>query len=309
MIYVILLLLVALLAAPLLFEARRKPMDSAARNNTDYAYVTLSDGITAYRWSGPLRGPVAVCVHGLTTPSFVWGGIAEGLAALGYRVLVYDHFGRGFSDRPKGLQDAAFFNRQLEELLADQKVDDEITLIGYSMGGAVATSFAAAHPERIRQLVLIAPAGLGISKTRLTRLISDTPLIGDWLMLALFPARHRAGCEAERALPSTVPDIVDLQLNELHYKGFVPAVLSSLRGILAHPLKPEHEALQDARVPVLAVWGREDDVVPIRCMSQLVQWNRTARQEVIDGAGHGLVYTDTAAVLDAMRASLRDGLA
>ncbi|MHA6264068.1 alpha/beta fold hydrolase [Arenibacterium sp. CAU 1754] len=301
-------ILLTIIAVPAAIEVTRKPMNRWTRRGATGDFVALSDGVTHYEWLGPLRGPVAVCVHGLTTPSFVWRGLARGMAALGYRVLIYDLYGRGFSDRPGGPQDKAFFVRQLDELLRDQEVCDDFTLIGYSMGGAIATCFTAAHPVRVRQLVLLAPAGLRMNLDQMTRFLCKSGWLGDWLMLLLFPRRHRQGIEAEREQPSSVMGIYDLQLKELRYKGFVPAALASLRGILSAPLEAEHRAIHAAGVPVLAVWGREDTVIPLTALGQLTEWSRNARQEVVNGAGHGLVYTHTEHVLDAMKETLRDGL-
>ncbi|WP_150122055.1 alpha/beta fold hydrolase, partial [Sulfitobacter sp. HI0129] len=98
--------------------------------------------------------------------------------------LVYDLYGRGYSDRPRTRQDAQFFHRQLRELLDHVGVGDDITLIGYSMGGAIATSFAAEHPGRIQQLVLLAPAGMRVPAGRMINIIRSSPLLGDWLMHA-----------------------------------------------------------------------------------------------------------------------------
>lgn len=309
MIWLVLIVAFALVVAwPLLQEHRRRPMDAAARKSAPGQFANLSQGVTHYQWIGPVRGPVAVCVHGLTTPCYVWHGLAAGLAALGYRVLVYDLYGRGYSDRPPGIQNRGFFLRQLDDLLADQEVAGDITLLGYSMGGAISASWAAAHPDRIRQLLLLAPAGMGAAVDAMTRFMVRTPVIGDWLMLALFPGQFRKGTEAERPLPGTVDRIVDRQQAELGFRGYIPAVLSSVRGMLAGDLQQEHRKLHRANVPVLAVWGRDDDVVPLAAMGRLTEWNRDTRQEVIDGAGHGLPYTHTDQVLDALRETLRDGL-
>ena len=302
------LVILAIIALPVLAEARRKDMDATARADAKGDFATLSQGVTHYQWLGPARGPVAVCVHGLTTPSFVWYGLARGLARFGYRVLIYDLYGRGYSDRVKGVQDQAFFLRQLNDLLDDQNISGDVTLLGYSMGGAIATAFAATHPEKVRQLILLASAGMGVGANRLTRFIAATLVIGDWLMLALFAWKHRKGCEAERALPSSVEGIIDLQLNELKYKGFVPGVLASMRGILAGTLKDEHGAIHRAGIPVLAVWGGKDAVIPLTAMGNLTEWSRDVRQDVIAGAGHGLTYTHTDAVLASISDALRDGL-
>lgn len=88
-------------------------------------------------------------------------------------MLTYDLYGRGCSDQPAGKQDRAFFLTQPEELLQDQEVEDDFTLIGYSMGGAIA--FAAAHPARLRELILLAPAGFGRNPDRVTHIIRHVP--------------------------------------------------------------------------------------------------------------------------------------
>ncbi|MFK7939314.1 MAG: alpha/beta fold hydrolase [Roseovarius sp.] len=299
-------LIAGIIALPYIREVRKPMMDDAARRSAPGAFVTLSRGQTHYQWLGAARGPVAVCVHGLTTPSFVWGPIAQGLGRLGFRVLVYDLYGRGFSDRPRGPQDDAFFVTQLDELLEALGVEDDVTLLGYSMGGAIATAFAAVYPERLRQLVLLATAGMGHDLGPVARLVQNYNRLGSWLMLALYERTHRAGTEAERDLPSTIENIVDLQQAELEYRGFVPAVLASMRGILDDIQEDEHRDIGREDIQVLAIWGRDDEVIPITGMGKLAEWNRTARHEVIEDAGHGLAYTHTNEVMHAMRDLMRD---
>ena len=292
------LILGAVIAVPLVVEYNRRNMDDAARSAGSGQFAELPQGVTHYAWHGPPDGPVLVCVHGLTTPSFVWQGLTEGLAAMGFRVLTYDLFGRGQSDRPKGAQDAAFFMRQLADLMTHQKIDGKVTLVGYSMGGAISTCFAATHPKRVARMILLAPAGMRHDIGTLARVIRDVPIVGDWLMLAFYPRLMRKGIAAERALPSAVPLVCDLQEAELGFKRFIPAVLSSLRGILKHPLHSEHAALRAANLPVLAIWGREDTVIPLTAQAKLTEWNHTVQHHVIEGAGHGLTYTHSDQVLD-----------
>lgn len=295
-----------LAAAPFLREMFKPEMDDTARRQAPGNFATLSRGVTHYRWMGAARGPVAVCVHGLTTPSFVWYGVAQGLGAIGFRVLIYDLYGRGYSDRPDGPQDSAFFVTQLEELLEDQGVGGDITLLGYSMGGAITTAFAALYPERLRQIVLIAPAGLGHDLGPMARLVARGNMVSRWLMRAIFPRVFRQGTEAERDLPSSVEGIVDLQQDELRYRGFVPAIERSMSGMLSEDLAEAQVDIAEAGLPVLAIWGREDEIIPLSAMGRLAQINRNARQEVIEGAGHGLTYTHTDEVLHAMRDLMRD---
>lgn len=301
MIYWALTLLAALIALPVLIERTRPRMGTAARRNAPGEFATLSGGVVHYDWLGPVRGPVCVCVHGLTTSSYVWGGLTRGLALMGFRILIFDHYGRGYSDRPKGAHDDAFYLTELEELLAHEGVQDDITLIGYSMGGAIATLFAAAHPDRVRQLILLAPAGMNLVRTRLNRFILKTPMIGDWIMLALFPRQLRKGVNAETGVVTQVENIGALQRGELRWRGFVPAVLSSLRGVLDRSQKAEHQIIHRAGIPVLAIWGREDRVIDLSSVGMLAEWSRNAHQEVIDGATHALTYTHADQVIQIIR--------
>ncbi|MGB8621512.1 MAG: alpha/beta fold hydrolase, partial [Paracoccaceae bacterium] len=159
-----LLLLAAFLGLTwVLSERLRHPMGSAARASAPGKFAELSQGVTHYRWSGPLGGPVAVCVHGLTSASYVWDPVVRALNMMGFRVLRYDLYGRGFSDRPPGVQDRDFFLRQLRDLLEDQGIGQVDMMVGYSMGGSIATAFTAEDPGRVLRLVLLAPAGLGLT--------------------------------------------------------------------------------------------------------------------------------------------------
>jgi pimeloyl-ACP methyl ester carboxylesterase len=289
---------------PVVRERMRAPMNDAARKRAPGRFAALSNGVTHYHWIGPVRGPVVVCVHGLTTPSFVWDGLAEELVVLGFRVLVYDLYGRGFSDRPSGPQTPEVFVQQLRDLLDDQGLLEDVTLIGYSMGGVIAAAFADREGHRLRRLVLLAGAGMGHARDRLTRWAVEWPFVGDWAFHLGFPPTFRRSVEAERDRPSSVEDIADLQLAELGYRGFVRSVLASLRGCLRHPIADVHRRLAASGLPVVAVWGRDDTVIPIENLGRLAQWNRTARQEVIEGAGHGLPYTHTAEVAEILRVEM-----
>lgn len=289
---------------PFVAEWRKRPMDDAVRATAPGQIAQLSQGATHYLWSGPPDGPVAVCVHGLTTPSQAWAGVADGLAAMGYRVLRYDLYGRGYSDRPGGRQDRAFFLRQLEDLLSDQGVTENITLLGYSMGGAIASAFAVTAPGRLRRLILIAPAGMGHDLGLMARITRDVPGLGDWLVRVAFARGHRRATEAERHLTTTPPDIVDIQQAELGRRGFVPAILASLRGILNGDAATEHRQIAIAGLPVLAIWGRNDTVIPLSARDVLAAWNPHSRQAIIEGAGHGLPYTHSAEVCAAIRADV-----
>ena len=164
------------------------------------------------------------------------------------------------------------------------------------MVGAIATAFAAAQPLSVRQVILLAPAGMQ-AVGGLLRTMASVPFVGSWIMLMAYPGQLRKGFAAERDLPSSVPGITDLQEGELNWRGFLPAVLSSLRGALSGDQKSAHQVLHREKIPVFAIWGKDDTVIPLACAQILQAWNPDSEHAVIDGAGHGVTYTHTDDIL------------
>lgn len=294
------LCLIALFAFPFIEERQRRPIDWGVRRVADGDFAKLSDGMTYYRWSGRTRGPVIVAVHGLTTPSVVWNALVPALTAIGFRVLSYDLYGRGYSDAPMRRHSLALYTRQLEELLADQGLGEDITLMGYSMGGSIVTAFAAAQSHRIARVFLIAPAGMALTETKLERFCRQVPLLGDWAH-GLFVARNM-----RRGLATKSGEIAEAQKLQLTRRGYLGAVLSSRRNALKQTLEAEHRLLSREDVPVFAFWAREDAAVPLSAMGILALWNRNARQEDIADAGHGLPYTHPDALIEKIKLVLRE---
>ena len=291
-------------ALPKFLEQRRKPMDAAARAAAPGKIAYLPQGATHYAWIGPTRGPVAVMIHGLTTSSPVWKEIAEGIADIGYRVLVYDLYGRGFSDTVEGAHDTQFYLTQLDDLLADQKLDDGLTVVGFSMGGAIATAFAASEPHRMRRLVLLAPSGIDLRESPFSEFCRTRPIIGDWVHGTVGGLRMTRQIN-EDAAAAKAPHVLQAQAQELDRRGFLPAVLACRRGILDQTQEQQHRAISRDGIPTIAIWGEEDTVVPISALGHMAQWNRTAHQEVVSGAGHSLPYSHAADVTVFLRRMLR----
>ncbi|MGI3166705.1 alpha/beta fold hydrolase [Pseudooceanicola sp. 200-1SW] len=290
----------ALAWAPFLAEDAR-PRASERRDKAPGEVADLPQGRTHYRWHGEDEdAPVAVLIHGLTTPSYVWDGVVPGLVDMGYRVLSYDLYGRGWSDRPPGAQDADFFLTQLVDLLEALSVAEPVTLFGYSMGGAIAAAFAARYPAQIEKLVLVAPAGMGGFPTGLTRWMRDGGWTGRWLFHLLYPRQHRRSARTAEA-EGVSRSYARMQAAEADWRGFTPAVLSALRGVLRDPMALEHRKIAKEGLPLLSIWASEDRVIPLEGMGVISRWNRASVQKEVAGAGHWLPLSHPEAVVRAFR--------
>src|SRR3982750_4648067 len=113
-----------------------------------------SKGIS-YRETG--AGPALVCLHGIGAASAGW--ILQLETLKGYRLIAWDAPGYGESDflpveRPRPADYAQALRGVLERLLLKA-----VVRVANSLGCLMASAYAAAHPERVRSIVLLGPAG------------------------------------------------------------------------------------------------------------------------------------------------------
>jgi pimeloyl-ACP methyl ester carboxylesterase len=253
------------------------------------ATVALSEGRTYYELAGPEDGRLVVLVHGFSVPSFIWDPTFAALAGAGFRVLRYDLFGRGESDRPWGRYDLDRFERQLVELASAIGVGDSVDVVGLSMGGAIAVGVTARRPELVRKLALIDPAGMPMAlSSRLRRL--QFPLLGEVLMAVTGRARLMDGLRDDFHSPQTMTEIVaryrEPYLSQLRRPGFLRALLSTLRNGVLTSMEPAYLRVGEQARQVLLIWGREDRTVPFALSERVLSALPNATLHAVDNAGH-----------------------
>ncbi|THC95670.1 hypothetical protein EYZ11_004837 [Aspergillus tanneri] len=163
--------------------------------------LTPYGSLRVYEW-GPVSGPKVLFVHGITTPSIALGGVAHALVDQGCRVMLFDLFGRGYSDCPSDIpQDDRLFATQIFLALSSSPISwtgagsEKFCLVGYSLGGGIAASFASFFPQLLSGLVLMAPAGLlrDSQVSFQSRLLYSRGLVPDRVLGFLVGRRLRAG--------------------------------------------------------------------------------------------------------------------
>jgi pimeloyl-ACP methyl ester carboxylesterase len=117
----------------------------------------VSATVGAYRWHRVGAGPPLVLVHGLAGSWRWWRPLLPALAAeFTLHLVDLPGFGRLPRVRAFALEDALAW---LEGWFAAADID-AADLVGHSLGALLAARLAARHPERVRRLVLVAPAGV-----------------------------------------------------------------------------------------------------------------------------------------------------
>src|SRR5205823_6022724 len=121
------------------FAANRETLtldDAARRKAPNGQFIRLAGGVTHYQFDGAPGGRVVLLINGFSTSYNIWDPTFDALTQEDFRVLRYDLFGRGYSDRPIAKYDANLFDQQALDLI-DALGIRQVDVGGVSMGGPI----------------------------------------------------------------------------------------------------------------------------------------------------------------------------
>jgi len=282
---VILLIVITPLSLYAMANVETKDLDDTARAQAGGSYVKLPEGVTHYELTGPENGQVVVLIHGATIPMYLWDAQVEALATAGYRVLRYDMYGRGYSDRPDGDYSQAFFRKQLLDLLDALKIKQPVDLVGVSMGGAMAVDFTAGHPDRVKDLVLIAPM-INSLKNDTNFKLMRIPLLGEFLtrLIAVKVMSERA---AQLMQKSPKAAEYAKQFNDqTRFKGFEKASLAAVRSDAWADYTADYQKVGQQSHRILLIWGTSDNDISPEMVQAMQKALPNVEFKQLDGIGH-----------------------
>lgn len=266
-------------------------------------------------WLAAGRGAPVVLVHGLGNSALVWRRVIRGLAR-DHLVVAPDlpGFGHSSPTRRRPLLDAC--TDFLAELIERTCRGVPATVVGNSTGGAVAMRLAAVHPELVARLVLVDPAGVGQGVPSWWRLVRFEPLVRalSWVPLTLTPRPviERVIGEAYRRMAFADPDQVSdrsvrLFAERLNSRARIHRFLRSAHDVV-DAFEGQVQRLEaPLPVPVLALWGRQDRLVPLHDALALLERIGGLEVRIIENAGHSPQLEAPEAFLDAVRPFLDRG--
>jgi pimeloyl-ACP methyl ester carboxylesterase len=249
-------------------------------------FVQLPDGVVHYELGGPEDGPVVALVHGFSVPYFIWDPTFEALVQAGYRVLRYDLFGRGYSDRPHLRNDKELFNRQLTDLLDVLGIKKCLGVIGLSMGGVISANFCVQNPDRVEKLILIDPAGFPVEIPGAYKLLL-VPGLGEMVFGLMDGERLEKAMADDFYDPRYVKAFADLYRPAMQFKGFRRSLISTIRaGVVDDEVDVYRNLGKMNGPPVMLVWGENDESVPFKFSKTLVSLVPRTQFHPIPNAGH-----------------------
>jgi pimeloyl-ACP methyl ester carboxylesterase len=263
------------------------------------AFIQLSQGRTHYRIEGPPNGLPLVMLHGATVPLWEYDCLAPHLVAAGFRILRFDFYGHGLSDRLEVPYTLERFRQQALELIEATNFPRPAALMGHSVGAAIGSAVAAARPEWITRLVLVAPM-LNFNATNLWSLAFRCPGLGEVLMRCVgLPALMRR--RRLRYASIGQPQLAQRFRDQTNYAGLGRALLSMARSATLGDQSARYGALPALEREILVIWGCLDRVVPARHIARLRALVQVHRYLALDDARHNVLMTHPEAVAEAVR--------
>jgi len=209
-------------------------------------------------------GDPLILIHGLSASGRWWTRNISALAEH-HRVYVVDLAGFGRSraaQRPALGETGAFLERWMDSLNIERA-----SLVGHSMGGAIAARLAADFPARVDRLVLVNAAALPLSRSGMV-------------------LRFGLGGVFRSVSPAFLPVVV-----ADGWRAGPVSVIGAARDLLQADIRAK---LSQIEAPTLVIWGERDRILPLALGEQLSTAIPDARLHVIRGAGHNPMWDRSA---------------
>lgn len=202
------------------------------------------------------------------------------LVESGYRCIIPDHIGYGFSDKPDDVDHPLSFFVECIKQTLDCAGVDKCTLVGNSLGGAVALGLALEYPERVEKLILMAPGGL-------SELAEYQKMPGMQKVFQVFGS-------GEPVTPEVMKDLfaTGLMYNPEHATDELVAERMQIMQVMnGHVMATMQipvlvDRLAEINCPTLGFWGMDEKMMPEEGIMAMVKNITHMRTILVNECGH-----------------------
>ena len=243
-------------------------------------WTNVDDLKIRYLESGKGKKKHILFIHGLGSAADRWMKIPDELSSDFHSVAI-DLPGFGESDKPEKMGYTIDQFRKIIISFLDRILihSEEISLVGHSLGGYIASEIAIQHHNNIRQLVLIDSSGM---------LEKPTTILEEYLEAAMNPTQDnvRKSFEKMVADPKRIPQpLVDGFIRRINMPNAKHAFESTLVNSATTQI-----GLNRLRkinpMPTLIIWGAHDKVIPLEHSKFFKESIDDSTLEIIEDAGH-----------------------
>ena len=234
------------------------------------------------RDSGAKTAPAVIFLHGFGASLHTWEPWAANLAK-DLRVIRIDLPGSGLSlpDPTSDYTDRR--SLQIINALMDKLGLARASLVGNSIGGRIAWTFAGTYSARVDKLVLVSPDGFASPGFEYGR-TPDVPFMARAMLVCLPKPLLVMSLKPAYANPATMTDALATRYHDLMLApGSRDALLARMaQTVLVDPLP----ILKQITAPTLLVWGEQDAMIPFANSNDYLKAIKGAKRVSFKGVGH-----------------------
>jgi pimeloyl-ACP methyl ester carboxylesterase len=234
------------------------------------------------RDTGRKDAPAVILLHGFGSSLHTWEPWAR-LLETDHRVIRFDLPGSGLSGPdPQGVYTDAR-SMEIMTALMDRLGVAQASVIGHSIGGRLAWTFAARHPELLTRLVLVSPDGFASPGLAYGKK-AEVPAMAQIMRYVLPKAVLRASLAAAYGDPAA---LTDATLDRYYDLMVAPGVRETLLARLEQTVLEDPEPiLRTIKAPVLLVWGEKDGFIPVSNATDYTRNLTNCTLALLPGLGH-----------------------
>jgi pimeloyl-ACP methyl ester carboxylesterase len=245
--------------------------------------VKLSGGDLFYKDEGDRDDPVMVLLHGFSASQRWWDRVTPDLVRRGVRVIRFDLLGHGRSEKPRdGYAPDEQANRVADAL---RKLHvRRATIVGHSMGGTVASALVEEHPRLVRRIAVLGTSPRdGFAELPLTGRVATWPVVGEFVRRFAPDPLIQAGLDSAFADRVDVPDAFVDDLDGMTFSAYDKSSTEANDYLEA---EPNSERIKRSGVPLLVIFGTEDDIVDPKAANAWAEDVPRAHVVRLRGVGH-----------------------
>lgn len=233
------------------------------------------------------EGEPVFMVHGFASSGYAWNNNAQYLQEAGFRIIMVDLPGQGFSPVPP-----KDFSPKVENIaasvieLADHLKIDRFSIVGASMGGGVTLFLTWKYPDRVKRATVIDPACFPMKVPTLLRAMNApvvgaavTQMAGRWsVQVAMQQNAYR-----DEVVTDTFVDEYARPMAKPGFRQYIARLANEFQSEEGLAMVDTYDRIQR---PLLIIWGAHDSWVPPEFGPRLQALVPNSRLVPVEDAGH-----------------------
>jgi pimeloyl-ACP methyl ester carboxylesterase len=276
-------------------------------------FIELSFGKVHYIYRPSTRSSsrLNIFVHGFSIPMEIWQDVFQSLVNDNHSCLVFDLYGRGWSDAPFVRMNVDLFVSQLAELLYALNLPyEKYHLFGVSMGGVIVQRFTEIYPSKVSKLVLCCSAGLNVVQpTMILMYILSIPILGPMLFKLVMQRGDNKSVRSQWAYPDADEYRKYMKLFQetcKQHPGYLRSLFSTIFHFNFQSASKSVEFIEKLKIPILIIWGDKDSLIPVENAYRYHKLYKNSSLTIVPGANHSILIEHSEPVIDAIKTFLRD---